>query len=57
MSKTLNPKTKPRHSFNFRYTEDVAKAINKIMKCRKIKYRNDAVVASILLFADSIVKE
>ena len=57
MPKTLNKQTKPRHSFNFRYTEDVAKAIAKIMKCRKIKYRNDAVVASILTFADGIAKE
>ena len=57
MPKILDKKTKPRHSFNFRYTEDVAKAIAKIMKFRKIKYRNDAVVASILTFADSIVKE
>jgi hypothetical protein len=50
-------KSKPRYSFNFRYTENVKNAIDKIQKIKKIKYRNDAVVASILIFADGIVEE
>lgn len=41
-------KGQARYSFNFRFTEDVKKAICKIQKSQKIKHQNDVVALSIL---------
>lgn len=44
-------KGQARYSFNFRFTEDVKKAIKKIQTTQKIKHQNDVVASSILKVA------
>lgn len=50
-------KSEPRYSFNFRYREDVKKAIEKIQRDRGIKFRNDAVILAIKIVADNNFKQ
>lgn len=49
-------KSIPRCSFNFRYTNDVKKAIDKIMKEQKIKFRNEAICLALLKVANNNIE-